>query len=195
MLHQMPRASLAGCPERPPCSIRCLGCGNIGHPATPGEHRPPPRPIGQTLDLKPEITRAWKERVQQIFPAEAVALVITTWSLYRQLRDCDVTWFIDNEAAAAAGIRGASKEPDVTTIVQAAHLLWMSLGTRVWIEWIDTASNPSDGLSRAGLLDPWTQAQDWQLSVCRDPPWSSDVANSPDELYHALWRNIGQREG
>ena len=107
----------------------------------------------------PQVTAGWKRRVQQIFPAEAVALVIATWALHTHFKHSDVTWFIDNEAAAAAGIRGASGEPDVTAIVQAAHLLWLNLGTRVWIEWIDSASNPSDGLSRAGLQDPWTLAQ------------------------------------
>ena len=75
----------------------------------PGQGR---RPIDQTLDQQPEVTRAWKARIQQIFPADAVALVIATWSIHQELRNVDVTWFIDNEAAAAAGIRGASKEPD-----------------------------------------------------------------------------------
>ena len=78
----------------------------------------------------------------------------------------------------------------MTAIVQTAHLLWLHLGTRVWIEWIDSASNPADGLSRAGLQDPWTQAQGWELSVARDPPWSG-VHNSPDALFQALWRDIG----
>ena len=142
----------------------------------------------------PKVTAGWKKRIQQIFPAEAVALVIATWALQAHLKHSDVTWFIDNEAAAAAGIRGASGEPDVTAIVQAAHLLWLNLGTRVWIEWIDSASNPSDGLSRAGLQDPWTQAQDWELSVARVPPWTG-TPNSPDALFQALCRDIGQREG
>ena len=116
-------------------------------------------PVGQTLDLKEEVTRAWKQRTQQIFPAEAVALAIATWSLQKELRGADVTWFVDNEAAAAAAIRGASHEQDVATIVQVAHLLWLHLSTSVWIDWIDSASNPADGLSRAGLLDPRAQTQ------------------------------------
>jgi hypothetical protein len=44
-----------------------------------------------------------------------------------------------------------------------AHLKWAELGCRVWIEWINSDSNPSDGLSRAGLLDPWTLRQGWSL--------------------------------
>ena len=33
----------------------------------------------------------------------------------------------------------------------------------VWVEYVESASNPADGLSRAGLEDPWTVAQGWQL--------------------------------
>jgi len=33
----------------------------------------------------------------------------------------------------------------------------------VWIVYVESASNPADGLSRAGLEDPWTRAQGWQL--------------------------------
>ena len=51
-----------------------------------------------------------------------------------------------------------------------AHLLWATLGCRVWIEWIDSDSNPSDGLSRKGMTDPWTQKQKWILSSVELPP-------------------------
>ena len=32
-----------------------------------------------------------------------------------------------------------------------------------WFEWIDSDSNPADGLSRDGLLDQWTIQQGWEL--------------------------------
>ena len=103
-------------------------------------------------------------------------------------------WFIDNEAAAAAGIRADSKEDEVNTMVQAAHLLWLHLGCRVWIEWIDSGSNPADGLSRDGLSDSWTRAQPWILSESAVPPWS-DITAQPDDLFHALGRDIGLERG
>ena len=119
---------------------------------------------------------------------------IATWSLHSHIRKRDLVWFIDNEAAAAAGIRGASKVAEVEIAVQAAHLLWLHLECRVWIEWVDSKSNPADGLSRAGLQDPWTRVQCWRLSEAKVPPWSDNV-DTPDSLFHALWDNIGQMEG
>ena len=96
--------------------------------------------------------------------------------------------FMDNEAAAAAAIRGASGEEDVDRIVQTAHLLWMHLGARVWIEWVDSKSNPSDGLSRLGLLDPWTQEQGWLLSHGRQPHWDG-LRRDPSVFWEQILRH------
>ena len=102
---------------------------------------------------------------------EAVVLPIATWALHQHLKGRDIVWLIDNEAAAACGIRGSAKLPEVEVAVQAAHLLWLHLGCRVWIEWTDSKSSPADGLSRQGLADPWTQDQQWDLTTPRLPPW------------------------
>eukprot|EP00435_Cladocopium_sp_Y103_P067262 s583_g29.t1 len=68
----------------------------------------------------------------------------------------DVLWFIDIEAAAAALIRASTAEADVLSLVQQAHLQFHDLRIRPWFEWIDTESNPADGLSREGISDAWT---------------------------------------
>ena len=44
------------------------------------------------------------------------------------------------------------------------------LGARLWVEWIDSESNPADGLSRDGLSDEWTCKQQWSLSEFVFPP-------------------------
>ena len=46
---------------------------------------------------------------------------------------------------------------------QVAHFLWLGLGCQICIEWIDSRSNPADGLSRRGLLDEKTRSQGWHL--------------------------------
>ena len=136
----------------------------------------------------------WAHRHQQIFPAEAVALPLASWALHAHLRGKDVVWFIDNESAAACAIRGGSSLPEVETAVQVAHLFWLRLVCRVWVEWIDSKSNPADGLSRLGLSDPWTKAQGWTLSEPCDPPWHPDTS-LPDGVFQALWNDIGKSEG
>ena len=159
---------------------------------SPLPHPPVHPPIASSLDLPRYLTDTWGQRIQQIFPAEAVALPLATWALAEHLRGTDVIWFIDNEAAASAGIRASSGLPEVDVMVQAAHWMWMELDIRVWIEWIDSLSNPSDGLSRAGWEDAWTLRQQWQRMHVGDPPWSSDL-NTPHALTRILLEDIGRR--
>ena len=57
----------------------------------------------------------------------------------------DVIWFLDNEAAVAATVRGASGQPDDELMVQTAHLMWLHLRARIWIDWADTGPTQQMG--------------------------------------------------
>ena len=119
---------------------------------------------GRTLLLSERTVSSWQVRDQQIFPAESfVPLVAMNWHMER-LRGRDVFLFIDNEAAVAAHIRCGTSAADVRTMIHAFHWQLQTAGVRVWIEWIDSDSNPSDGLSRLGCEDPWTVQQGWSLA-------------------------------
>ena len=61
-------------------------------------------------------------------------------------------------------VRGASAKEDVAELAAVSHLLMIEFGMHVWFEWIDSDSNPADGLSRDGLEDVWTRAQRWSLA-------------------------------
>ena len=63
----------------------------------------------------------------------------------------------------SALIRGVSKVSDAAQLAELFHALLLQLASRAWVEWIDSDSNPADGLSRLGLRDPWTAQQDWIL--------------------------------
>ena len=73
----------------------------------------------------------------------------------------DILRFVDDEAAANTLIPGATGQGDVDTVFDVAQ--WARLGARVWVGWIDSDSNPADGLSRDGCTDAWTVSQGWQL--------------------------------
>ncbi len=53
-------------------------------------------------------------------------------------------FFIDNEAACAAMIRGSSKEPDVGAIVNAVHWLPYQADCRAWFECKEVALKTLD---------------------------------------------------
>ena len=110
-------------------------------------------------------------RRQQIYPGEAVCALCVPIFHGRALHNRDVLYFIDNEAAASSWVRGTSTQEDVHDIALSAALWFHQAGCRVWYEWVDSKSNPPDGLSRQGVGDPWTASQGWDLSEVTLPRW------------------------
>ena len=89
------------------------------------------------------------------------------------LQDTDILWGIDNAGAEASLIKGYSSSADTADIVTAVNLIIHRLGARVWWFHVDSNSNPSDGLSRDGISDPWIAEQatknKWVLKEIRMP--------------------------
>ena len=147
---------------------------------------PASMPVGGTCVVPPSVIARWKPRTQQIYPGETLAAVVVPALCPTSLRNADILWFFDNEAAVSALIRATTAEPDVLILVQQAHLQFHDLQMRTWIEWVDSASNPADGLSRLGLADPWTAAQPWRVQEFSFPPLSD-----PDVFLAQLAAPIG----
>ncbi len=137
---------------------------------------PGSQPLGRFVDVPPDMIASWTPRSTQIFPAEAMAVYAAIHCHAQELQGQDVIVFVDNEAAAAALIRGSSSSADVGVISQAVHWLLHRLHCRMWLEWTDSDSNISDGLSRDGASDRWTAEQGWDLAQGELPPWQHDLS-------------------
>ena len=111
-------------------------------------------PRGRSASLPQEARKDWLERKTQIYAAEAIVPLLALFMEPHIFKGYDVLWFIDNEAAMSSLVRGGARPEDVGRIAAAAHVLMLELDCRAWFEWIDSDSNPSDGLSRLGLEDP-----------------------------------------
>ena len=122
------------------------------------------QPTGGTCRVPSETLRSWTQRKQQIYPGETLCGLIVPLLHPDLLAGCDILWFIDNEAATSSLIRASSRQVDVHLISQFAQLILFNLQARAWFEWIDSSSNPSDGLSRLGLEDSWSLTQGWSLA-------------------------------
>jgi len=110
--------------------------------------------VACTLLIDQTCVDLWCPRKQQIFAAEALApssALVNDPEIYRGR---DIIWFIDNEGACSTLVRGACAPEDIAGIAECTMMIAIRLGARIWYEWIDTAANPSDGLSRQGLQCP-----------------------------------------
>ena len=142
---------------------------------------------GFAMELPARLVDTWAVRRQQIFPAETAAVPVALACLQAELRGRDVVLFVDNEAAVSALIRGASRASDAGQLAELVHAILVVLGCRLWVEWIDSISNPSDGLSREGVADPWTVAQGYELRQLSGdwlPPPVPDVFRWATEILH-----------
>ena len=119
----------------------------------------------RAIHVPREVVSAWVQRRTQIYLAETYAVLAALYDHRHDLEGRGVLVFVDNEAAASSIIRGAPRMEDVGTMVHLIHILAHSYGMRLWVEWIDSESNPSDGLSRDGLRDRWTLQQQWSLAA------------------------------
>ena len=120
-------------------------------------------PVAGTCIVPPEVISTWKHRSQQIFPGETVAALVIALIHGPALGARDAIHFVDNQASVASLVRVTSSEVDVLFIVQQVHLAYLRIKSRMWYEWLDSDSNPADGLSRSGLSDAWTLAQPWAI--------------------------------
>ncbi|CAE8721778.1 unnamed protein product, partial [Polarella glacialis] len=127
------------------------------------------RPIGCTAVIPELLMEQFIARKTQITPCEAFCGVVVPSNHLELLRGRDVVWFTDNTAALSILSKGASSLRDLNSIATVMHLLMAKVGCRIWSEWIDSDSNPSDGLPRDGLEDEWTKSQGWDLGTALLP--------------------------
>ena len=55
--------------------------------------------------------------------------------------------------------------------VAVVHLLLAALQVRVWFEYVESAANWSDGVSRELEKDPWAQANGFPVAIAEVPLW------------------------
>ena len=148
--------------------------------------RPGHQTEGHTIQLTKTFVQELLPRKSQIFAAESLAAILVPHLCGDALRDQDVIWFIDNKAAVSSMIRGTSRAEDVGHIAGAAQLMLLALGARVWFEWVDSASNPADGLSRDGVRDEWTSKQGWLIKEWMETDLISTMAACSRASAHSL---------
>ena len=120
--------------------------------------------VAGTAAVPDQLLSSWKQRKQQIFPGESLCMLVVPLLHGAHLQDRDAIWFVDNMGALSASIKGGSREVDVHLIALAAASLRTPLAFRPWFEWVDSDSNPSDGLSRLGVSCDLCETQGWPAS-------------------------------
>ena len=72
-------------------------------------------------------------------------MVVLRWSFSRQLTNRRTLWWVDNDAARFALIKGISPSLTMKQLVRLFYHFEVENPTFSWIERIPSASNPADG--------------------------------------------------
>ena len=138
-------------------------------------------PMGYWYDIPVSFVQDWK-LTHPIMAAEAFAVLAAIWQRRDLLTEKYVIFFIDNEAAASAMIKGDSRLPIVGTTAMCVQLLLIRCNIAVWFEWVDSDSNLANGLSRDGAEDPWTLHQDWELHEFQGLPFAVSLVSLREQF-------------
>ena len=122
------------------------------------------------------------QRKTQINQLEVFALLALFWSHPAAIRNMDLVCFVDNQGAVSALVKGYARNSDALDAACVVHLVAAQFNTRLWVEWVDSGANISDGLSRAqdGALPSW------ELMNSTLPPMSSVGAWKLQSLFAAF---------
>ena len=95
----------------------------------------------------------WNEHPAKI--AQLCVVAMTIASLASHLRAHHGLWFVDNIASLMSLIEGRSPTLELDVMSGMVHAMLCGLQCMIYWEWVASADNWSDGVSRLGLSDPW----------------------------------------
>ena len=122
------------------------------------------------IRVPPDVRMRWDAkrsggRHNDIFEVEAIGPLLVAINFPDMLADALWLHFVDNEAALSSLVRGGSS---VVSGDHLAGLTWsqiVRIGCLPWFDRVDSAANPTDGLSCGRLEGPWI------LEHIRFPEW------------------------
>ena len=97
----------------------------------------------------------WNEHPAKIAQLELCVVVMTIASFASSLRAHHGLWFVDNIASLMSLIKGRSATVELDAMAGMVHAMLCGLHCMIYWEWVASADNWSDGVSRLGLSDPW----------------------------------------
>ena len=111
-----------------------------------------------------ELRKAWdpnqKEgRFNDIYHVEAIGPLLVLMNFANELADALWLHFVDNDAALSSLVRGGSSVASGDRLTGKTWSQVVEVGCLPWFDRVDSAANPTDGLSRGRLQGPWVLEQ------------------------------------
>eukprot|EP00971_Amphidinium_carterae_P139052 2756020-Amphidinium_carterae.1 len=112
-------------------------------------HPPTNRRLYCTAAVPLSVVQTWIPKKQMIGQIELFGAVLGLLTFRQEMAECDVIHFVDNDSATASLIRGSSNKSDSAKLVGLYWILAAVHRMNIFIDRVESKSNPADGPSRA----------------------------------------------
>ena len=125
--------------------------------------------MGRVVEIPKGIYTIWEQQQVYIAQLELLMVWVAIIECGQHLKHKRGVWFIDNVAALMALVRGRSNQPSLDALALLIHAALFTLRAWVYFEWVESKANWSDGISRDGFHDEWSQRQLFRVQACTVP--------------------------
>ena len=125
--------------------------------------------IGCVAQLDPDVYTVWGPQETYIAQLELYMVFVGMLQFASVIRGRRDIWFIDNIAALMALVRGRSNSESLDSMARAVHAAAYALRAWIYFDWVESAANWSDGISREGLRDAWYRRHRFAPTTCLAP--------------------------
>lgn len=126
---------------------------------------PQGRRLGSVVHITQEVQQLWGNQAAIIAQLELLMVLQAALQYPNDFRGSACIWFCDNIASLMSLVKGRSDVHSLDHMSRMIHLLMFQLRCHAWYEWIPSASNWSDGISRTGFHDPFWKAHRFHVSA------------------------------
>ena len=137
-----------------------------------------------------------EEGRQPIALCEAAMLPLALFADHATFRGRDVLWVVDNTSALHSFVRGTSGNKYLEEIVAVYWFAAFELKCRIWLEWVDSDANWSDGISRLLGEDELSAELGFRTCLLEDQMawWHEDPTLLWGRVQERLDKHVGRAQ-
>ena len=122
--------------------------------------------MGKGLIWPAGLYDAWCARGKYIAKLELLAVLVALIEVAGRVRGANTIWFVDNVAALMALVKGSSGSHSLDQMAKLVHLACFALRSVPYFEYIESAANWADEISRVGTQGNWAPKNAFSVEKC-----------------------------
>ena len=142
------------------------GKGSAGFLSVINPGKPEETRLGRVIALPGSLYSVWEARATYIAQLELLAMLVALTELAGLVRGANTIWFVDNVTALMALVKGSSGSRSLDQMAKLVHLACFAIRAVPYFEYIESAANWADEISREGTQGSWAPSNAFSVEEC-----------------------------